>query len=196
MPCSFVRLAGCPLRCSYCDTPQAIPFDAGEEMTITEVVEAVRALATPLVLVTGGEPLAQRNCIPLLEQLQQVVTTVQLETSGAYDISRVPDGVCRIVDIKTPSSGESQRNRWSNLKMLTEQDEVKVVIMDRADYEWAASMINTHQLQRLEAPLLFSPAWGTMDPALLCSWILEDRLPVRMQLQLHKYIWGAEATGV
>lgn len=191
-----MRLAGCPLNCHYCDTPQAIPLDSGEPMTITDVVAAVREYGHPLVLVTGGEPLAQRNCIPLLEALVECVPTVQLETAGAYDISRVPANVCRIVDIKTPASGESQRNRWRNLARLQANDEIKIVIADRADYEWAKAIIAEHRLHELPCPLLFSPGWGTMDPALLCSWILEDHLPVRMQLQLHKYIWGAEATGV
>ncbi len=191
-----MRLAGCPLRCHYCDTPQAIPADSGEEMPIHEVIEAVRKFGHPMVLVTGGEPLAQRNCIALLEALLKSVQTVQLETAGAYDISRVPAGVHRIVDIKTPASGESRRNRWHNLSQLNERDEIKIVVADREDYEWVRDTIHEHQLGDSPATLLLSPAWGSMDPAALCAWMLEDHLPARMQLQLHKYIWGAEATGV
>lgn len=196
VPCTFIRLAGCPLDCNWCDTPQAIPLRSGEEMSLQEIVEKVRAFGHPLVLVTGGEPLAQKNCILLLQALKEVADTVQLETAGVLDISKVPDGISIIMDIKTPSSGEEKRNRWKNLKHLKAGDELKFVIADRNDYEWIRQVFTEHQLAQTAIPLLASPAWEKMDPAQLVAWILEDRLPFRLQLQQHKYIWGAEATGV
>lgn len=196
VPCTFIRLAGCPLKCTYCDTPQAIPPRSGEEMALEEILDRVRAFDHPLVLVTGGEPLAQKNCIPLLEALKSVAPTVQLETAGALDISKVPDGISIIMDIKTPSSGEESRNRWQNLAQLKAGDELKFVIGDRDDYDWIKRVCEERRLAELNIPLLASPAWGSMDPARLVAWILEDRLPFRLQLQQHKYIWGAEATGV
>ncbi len=196
MRCTFVRLAGCPLECSYCDTPQAIPFDSGDVMSIDAVVEHVRKLGNPLVLVTGGEPLAQRACMPLLESLCRLDGIVQLETSGALPIEAVPADVRRIVDIKTPDSGECGSNRLSNLANLRSGDELKFVLCGRADYEWSRDFIRRHRLTDRNIPLLFSAAWQRLSLRDLSVWIIEDRLPVRMQVQLHKIIWGAEATGV
>lgn len=195
-PCTFIRLAGCPLNCNYCDTPQAIPTDSGEAMTITEVIAKVNKLGHSLVLVTGGEPLAQRNCIDLLNALLKNGNRVQLETAGAHDISKVPEDVSIIMDIKTPNSGESTRNRWNNISHLKRNDEVKIVIGDRSDYEWAREIIAKKGIVELGIPILFSPAWGNVDPAVLVEWILGDRLVVRLQLQQHKYIWGADKRGV
>jgi len=196
MRCTFVRLAGCPLNCTYCDTPQAIPSDSGEWFEMETVLEKVRQFANPLVLVTGGEPLAQRACIELLEKLGELDCIVQLETSGALSIARVPPAIHRIVDIKTPDSGESKRNNLSNLPLLKTGDEVKFVICSRSDYEWCRDFVREHQLQNQNIPLLFSAAWGQLDAQKLCQWVLDDRLPVRVQIQLHKVIWGAEASGV
>jgi len=196
MPCAFIRLAGCPLRCSYCDTPQAIPTDSGEWMPIRDIIEQIKQMQRPLVLVTGGEPMAQRNCPELLSELLALGCRVQLETSGAYLLTEVPAGVRKIVDLKTPGSGESARNRLDNLPLLTAGDELKIVLTNRADYEWARALIAEHGLGQGDVPVLLSAAWGEIQPAQLCEWILEDLLPVRLQLQLHKVIWGEEATGV
>ncbi len=196
MRCSFIRLAGCPLECSYCDTPQAIPRDSGRAMRLDEILERVRSLDNPLILVTGGEPLAQRGCIPLLEALLALPAIVQLETSGALPIEAVPAGVHRIMDIKTPGSGEADRNRLANLSDLRPDDELKFVLSGRADYEWARDFIAEHGLEDIGCPLLFSPAWSQLDPKDLAEWIIADRLPVRLQIQLHKVIWGSDASGV
>ena len=195
MPCTFVRLAGCPLRCDYCDTLQAIPFDSGKAMSLDDIVKAVQAFHHPLVLVTGGEPLAQKACVQLLQKLCDVISVVQLETSGALDVSSVPSSVRKIIDVKTPGSGEEKRNRWHNIQFLQVHDEVKFVLTSRCDYEWAREIVHQH-FQDTAATLLFSPAWGVLDAADLCAWMLEDQLPVRLQLQMHKVIWGAEKTGV
>ncbi|ATX79805.1 7-carboxy-7-deazaguanine synthase [Mariprofundus aestuarium] len=196
MPCTFIRLAGCPLRCLYCDTTQAIPTDSGAWMDIDQIIDDVQQRGRPLVLVTGGEPLAQRNCIKLLERLLALGVEVQLETSGAYSVAGVPDGVRRIVDIKTPGSGEVERNQLDNLKLLRAGDEIKFVICNRSDYEWSRDFIRSHELGGDDVPPLLSTSWGEVSASDLCAWILEDHLPARMQLQLHKVIWGAEATGV
>ncbi len=196
MPCTFIRLAGCPLRCHYCDTPQAIPVGSGETMSIADILAVVEAHGRPLVLVTGGEPLAQKRCIDLLQALVARPCIVQLETSGAYLMDQVPAAVHRIVDMKSPDSGEVERNRIENLALLRACDEVKFVLCSRSDYEWAKDFIRRHALEASPATLLFSPAYGELEAAALCAWILQDRLQVRMQLQLHKYIWDAEATGV
>jgi 7-carboxy-7-deazaguanine synthase len=193
MPCTLVRLAGCPLRCTYCDTVPALPFDAGERQPIERIVNEVKARNRPLTLVTGGEPLAQKAALTLLEALADTRPIVQLETSGAFDISRVDRRVRRILDIKTPGSGEDARNDWRNLKHLREGDEIKVVICNRADYEWALEVVARH---RPAVPVLFSPAWGEVRLADLAAWILEDHAPVRLQLQWHKHIWGPEVSGV
>ena len=184
------------MRCVYCDTPQAIPADSGKVMSIDGVVEDVRRRGRPLTLVTGGEPLAQRNCIPLLEQLAVVSPVVQLETSGTYDISSVHPAVWRILDIKTPGSGEAARNRWQNLSHLKRGDEIKFVLTGREDYEWAVARLQEHHLPSADVPVLMAPAWEELASDDLARWILEDRLPVRLQLQQHKYIWGAGASGV
>jgi 7-carboxy-7-deazaguanine synthase len=195
MPCTFVRLAGCPLRCTYCDTLPAIPFDSGKSMAIDDVVAQVESLANPLVLVTGGEPLAQKTCIDLLQKLLDTGATVQLETSGSLDISTVPIAVRKVIDIKTPGSGEEKRNRWQNLQYLHAHDEIKFVLTNQADYVWAKHVIH-EKLQQTPATILLSPCWGALNPEDLCAWILRDKLAVRMQIQMHKVIWGAEKTGV
>ncbi|MDX8403692.1 MAG: radical SAM protein [Mariprofundaceae bacterium] len=195
-PCTFVRLAGCPLNCHYCDTPQAIPVDSGIDMSIAKVLKQVSAYAHPLTLITGGEPLAQRNCIPLLKAMLEAGIAPQLETAGAHDISNVPDEVSIIMDVKTPDSGEVERNRWKNIAHLKANDEVKIVINSQSDYEWAKEIIFTKGIVNLNIPILFSPAWGRLEPAKLVQWMLADQLPVRLQIQQHKYIWGAERSGV
>lgn len=195
MPCTFIRLAGCPLRCNYCDTTQAIPTDSGSWMDIDTIIEDVRLRSRPLVLVTGGEPLAQRNCGELLSRLLELGIEVQLETSGAYSVAAVPAGVHRIVDVKTPDSGEADRNQLENMKILGAGDEIKFVICSRGDYEWSRDFIHQHQLGE-GAVVLLSAAWNEISSRDLCAWMLEDALPARLQLQLHKVIWGAEASGV
>ncbi len=196
MPCTFIRLAGCPLRCSYCDTPKAIPTDSGHWVSIDEIVKQVIENNRPLVLITGGEPLAQRHCNTLLKRLSELGCFVQLETSGAYSIASVPAGIRRIVDIKTPGSGEAQRNQLQNLQQLVAGDEIKIVLTGRGDYKWARDFIRVHKLGLDDVPVLLSPAWGEVAAAELCAWLLEDRLPARMQVQMHKVIWGSEAEGV
>ena len=183
------------MRCSYCDTTQAIPTDSGSWMDIDAIVEDVQQRGRPLVLVTGGEPLAQRNCSELLTRLLGLGIQVQLETSGAYSVADLPDGVHRIVDVKTPASGEVERNRIENLKQLNASDEIKFVICSRSDYEWSREFIRSHMLGS-DAVVLLSAAWGELSSQDLCAWMLEDQLPARLQVQLHKVIWGAEASGV
>jgi 7-carboxy-7-deazaguanine synthase len=187
LPTVFVRLSGCPLRCRWCDTPYS--FQGGETLALGEVMARVAAYGTPTVCVTGGEPLAQKNCLALLAALCDAGYSVSLETSGALDIAGVDARVARIVDIKAPGSGEVARNRWQNLEHLTGRDEVKFVLADRADYEWARTTLRTHALET-RCPVLFSPVAGELAPAQLAEWILADRLPVRMQVQLHKILWG------
>jgi len=196
MPCTLVRLAGCPLRCSYCDTPQAIPTDSGQRMAVEDIITQVASSNRPLVLVTGGEPLAQRYCIELLKGLSGLNCLVQLETAGAYSVGSVPAGIRRIIDIKTPGSGEVERNCMQNLDLLTAGDEIKFVLTGRSDYEWASDFIQKHKLGAGDVPVLFSPAWSDLQASDLCAWVLEDHLPVRVQMQMHKTIWGAEAEGV
>jgi len=195
MPCTIVRLAGCPLRCSYCDTPQALPMHSGTRMPIADIVARIRASARPLVLITGGEPLAQRALPQLLDALVPHTAIIQLETSGAYDIRPIAPPVRRILDIKTPGSGEQARNKWDNLEDLRAGDEIKFVLCDEQDYRWSREVIET-RLRATPATILFSPCWGRLDPQQLAAWLLRDRLPVRLQLQMHKYVWGGEATGV
>lgn len=161
-----------------------------------DIIQKIAAQQRPLVLVTGGEPLAQRHCIELLKRLSELDCFVQLETSGAYSIQAVPAGVRRIVDIKTPGSGEAERNHLQNLAHLTTGDEIKLVLTGRSDYEWARDMIAKHRLGLDDVPVLLSPAWGDLATAELCQWILEDELPVRLQVQMHKVIWGSKAEGV
>jgi 7-carboxy-7-deazaguanine synthase len=186
-PTVFVRLTGCPLRCQYCDTAYA--FHGGQWATIGDILDTVRGLSVRHVCVTGGEPLAQRSCLPLLSALCDEGYQVSLETSGAMDIAAVDPRVARIVDIKTPDSGEVARNRWENLDLLTSRDELKLVICSRADYEWARALLVERQLDR-RCAVLFSPSQGQIEAATLADWMLEDRLPVRFQMQLHKLLWG------
>lgn len=194
LPCTFVRLTGCNLRCAWCDTPQA--FYGGARLRRGEVLERALAFDTPLVELTGGEPLLQPGAIPLLAELCDAGRTVLVETSGEADVSRVDPRVHKIMDLKAPGSGESHRNRWSNLDHLTARDEIKFVLADRQDYEWMRSTIRERRLDALGAALLASCVWGRLSPAELVRWVLEDGLRVRVQVQLHKIIWGADAQGV
>lgn len=187
LPTVFVRLTGCPLRCSWCDTTYS--FTGGEPATIESVLAEVAKYPARQVCVTGGEPLAQKECLPLLTALCDAGYDVSLETSGALDITAVDPRVSRIMDIKAPDSGESGRNRWENLPVLTRHDEIKIVIASRADYEWARQILQERHLDTL-CPVLFSPAQGLVEPRALAEWILQDGLNVRFQLQLHKLLWG------
>lgn len=189
LPTTFVRLTGCPLRCVWCDTEYA--FAGGEPMTVARIMARIEAIGCRTICVTGGEPLAQRACISLLDTLCDTGYSVSLETSGALDISPVPECVSCIVDLKAPGSGEMDRNLWSNLDHLTRGDELKLVLASEADYEWAKSVVATRHLAE-RCPVLFSPVPDRLDPAQLAEWILRDHLPVRMQLQLHKVIWPGE----
>jgi 7-carboxy-7-deazaguanine synthase len=184
-PTVFVRLTGCPLRCQYCDTAYA--FTGGEWRTFAEIEAEVRGYGTAYVCVTGGEPLAQPRCAALLTSLCDAGFNVSLETSGALDISEVDTRVSRVVDLKTPGSREEHRNRWQNLALLTPHDAVKIVICDRADYEWARAVVAKHSLP---CPVFFSPSYEELPAGQLADWIVEDRLPVRLQVQLHKVLWG------
>jgi len=194
IPCTFVRLTGCNLRCHWCDTPQA--FYEGIRRPRSEVLRDALAPGTPLVEVTGGEPLLQPGTLPLLSELCDAGRTVLVETSGERDISAVDPRVHRIVDLKAPGSGEEHRNRWENVPLLTDRDEVKLVLRDRRDYDWARDVIVEARLADRVAHVLLSPVHGVLDPGELIRWMLADRLPARFQLQLHKVVWGAEATGV
>jgi 7-carboxy-7-deazaguanine synthase len=187
----FVRLTGCPLRCGYCDTEYA--FHGGKIWRIDDVMAEVARHAARYVTVTGGEPLAQKNCLSLLRLLCDAGFATSLETSGALDVSGVDPRVSKIVDIKTPGSGEVGRNRWTNLAYLRCTDEIKFVICDESDYEWARQQLSERALDRL-CPVLFSPSYPELPAARLAEWLLRDRLPVRFQIQLHKVLWG-EAQG-
>jgi len=186
-PTVFIRLTGCPLRCRYCDTEYA--FHAGDWYDLEAVVQKVRGYAAAHVCVTGGEPLAQPNCIKLLERLCDEGFDVSLETSGALDIGAVDGRVSRVIDVKTPGSGEDRRNRIENFGLLTMRDQLKFVICSREDYDWSKAFLEEHGLPQ-RCRLLFSPSYGEVAPAALAEWILADRLPVRFQLQLHKILWG------
>lgn len=187
LPTVFVRLTGCPLRCTYCDTAYA--FSGGESMTLQAIMDEVRRYPVKYVTVTGGEPLAQKSCLPLLRALCDAGYSVSLETSGALDIGAVDERVMRVVDLKTPSSGEQKKNLWSNLELLRAQDEIKFVLCDEADYAWAKQVLKEHALAD-KCAVLFSPAQGQLPPTELADWILRDHLPVRLQVQLHKLLWG------
>ena len=193
-PCVFVRLTACDLRCSWCDTPYA--FTEGRKMPLDEVVAQVESFRCPLVEITGGEPLLQRDVYPLMQRLIDRGFTVMLETGGHLSIAQVPEQVIRVVDVKCPGSAESHRNHWPNLDALRRRDEVKFVIRDRADYEFARGVAARHALAGRVAAVLFSPVHGVLDPKRLAEWILEDGLDVRLQLQAHKYIWGPDVRGV
>jgi len=188
LPTVFVRLTGCPLRCTWCDTEYA--FAGGEAMTLPQVLERVAACGCPTVCVTGGEPLAQKACPELLAALCDAGYSVSLETSGALDVCGLDARVSRVVDLKAPDSGECEKNRWENLACLNNRDELKLVLASEADYHWARSLLTTRRLDEI-CPVLFSPVADKLDPAQLAEWILRDRLPVRFQLQLHKTLWGS-----
>ncbi len=193
-PCVFVRLAACDLRCSWCDTPYA--FYEGTKRSVDDVVDQVAGFGCGLVEITGGEPLLQRDVYPLMDRLLESGLTVMVETGGHLSIHEVPARVIRIVDVKCPGSGESDRNHWENLDLLTAHDEVKFVIRDRADYEFARDVVSRHSLTGRCAAVLFSPVHAVLAPKDLAEWILADKLQVRLQLQAHKYIWGADVRGV
>ena len=192
LPTVFVRLTGCPLRCGYCDTEYA--FHGGSTQTLEQILREVAQYQAQYVCVTGGEPLAQKACNDVLKALCDAGYSVSLETSGAMDISQVDERVSVIMDIKTPGSGEESKNLWTNIPYLKAKDEVKFVLADRTDYDWAKQILEKYQLTE-KSPVLFSPVYKTLPPADLAKWVLEDHLPVRMQLQLHKILWG-EKPGV
>ncbi len=194
LPCVFVRLTFCDLRCNYCDTEYA--FYEGKKKSIGNVFEAVMKFPCPLVEVTGGEPLLQKNVLPLMGMLADAGRTILLETSGAHDISGVDPRVHRIVDLKTPGSGEVERNLWSNMEHLTKLDEVKCVMGSREDYEWSRDKIEKFDLTKRCHAVLFSPIFGRIDPREIVEWILADNLDVRFQLQMHKFIWTPTQRGV
>lgn len=193
-PCVFVRLTFCDLRCTYCDTEYA--FYEGKKQTLPEIVDAVAAYRCPLVEITGGEPLLQKNVLPLMSSLADAGQTVLLETSGAHDISPVDSRVYRIMDLKTPGSGEAERNLLSNIDHLTSRDEVKFVIGSREDYEWSREKTLAFKLPDRCRAVLFSPIFGRIDPREIVEWILADNLRVRFQLQMHKFIWTPTQRGV
>jgi 7-carboxy-7-deazaguanine synthase len=193
-PCVFVRLTACDLRCTWCDTPYA--FHEGRKQSIADIVEAVARYQCPLVEITGGEPLLQEGVYELMDRLLLDGRTVLLETGGHRPIDRVPPAVVKIVDVKCPGSGEAGKNDWTNLSKLAPHDEVKFVVQDRADYEFARDVMATHDLAARAAAILMSPVHGVLDAKTLSEWVLEDHLPVRLQLQLHKYIWSPNTKGV
>lgn len=194
LPCVFVRLTACDLRCDWCDTPYA--FTDGEKLSVEEVVRRVLATGCELVEITGGEPLLQVDVYDLMVRLVAEGKTVLLETGGHLSVGRVPPEVIKIVDVKCPASGQSDKNEWTNLGRLSPRDQVKFVIANRLDYEFARTTLDAYGLPGNDMTVLFSPVHGVLDPALLAGWILEDRLAVRLQLQLHKYIWSPDTRGV
>jgi 7-carboxy-7-deazaguanine synthase len=191
LPSVFIRLTGCPLRCGYCDTEYA--FQGGDWRTVGALLAQAQGYPTRHVTVSGGEPLAQKGCLDLLVVLCDAGFDVSLETSGALDVAAVDTRVARIVDVKTPGSGEVDRNLWANLELLSPRDEVKFVLTGEADYLWARAVLREHGIAA-RCPVLFSPAWSMLEPTQLAEWILRDGLPVRMQVQLHKLLWR-EARG-
>jgi 7-carboxy-7-deazaguanine synthase len=194
LPCIFVRLTGCPLRCVWCDTEYA--FHGGTKMGIGEIVAQCRSLDCSLVEITGGEPLAQKNCGKLAEALLDRGMTVLCETSGALPIDLLPEAVIKIMDLKCPDSGEVDRNDWDNIDKLSRRDEVKFVIASREDYEWSRDVVREYGLTTRVNSVLFSPVFGAVDPKDIVDWILEDKLAVRFQLQMHKFIWPPDMKGV
>ena len=194
LPCVFVRLTFCDLRCTYCDTEYA--FYEGKKQTLPEILATVSTFDCSLVEITGGEPLLQKNVLPLMRHLADAGHTVLLETSGAHDISKVDARVHRIMDLKTPGSGEEERNLWSNIEHLTQRDEVKCVIGSREDYEWSREKVQRFNLAQRCRAVLFSPIFGRIEPREIVEWILADKLDVRFQLQMHKFIWTPTLRGV
>ncbi len=193
-PCVFVRLTACDLRCSWCDTPYA--FHEGSKMSLDDIAERVRGYGCDVVEITGGEPLLQKDVYPLMDRLLADGHTVLLETGGHIDAERVPTSVLRVIDVKCPGSGEADKTCWANLDQLRHTDEIKFVIKDRVDYEYACQVVESRGLAGRAAAVLFSPVHGVLDPKELAAWILADRLDVRLQLQTHKYIWDAQTRGV
>ena len=193
LPCVFVRLTGCPLRCTWCDTEYA--FFGGMDWSIDDILDTVRSYGCRLVEVTGGEPLAQPDTATLLRRLCEEGFTVLLETSGAIDTTKVPPSIRIILDVKCPGSGMTERMHWPNVERLRPQDEAKFVIRDRSDYEWAKTILARFHLTD-RCPVLFSPVFGALDPRQLAEWLLTDRLSIRLQLQLHKHIWTPDMRGV
>ena len=193
LPCTLVRTTGCDLRCGYCDS--AFAFHGGKEMTLDEIEGEVARLGAPLVLLTGGEPMLQRELPELAARLLRAGYRVMIETSGAHPLDTLPEAVVRVIDVKTPGSGESHRNRGELLRGLRPGDAVKFVLVDEADYRWAVELIRAHELGR-QAEVLLSPVHGRLDPKILVEWMLRDRVPARLNLQLHKYIWEPEARRV
>lgn len=192
LPCTFVRLTGCNLRCRWCDSEYT--FTGGEKMSLDDVVARVEAYGCKLVEITGGEPLAQSEAFELITRLCDADYQVLIETSGSIDISTVDDRATLILDVKCPGSGEVEKNRWSNLAILRKQDEIKFVLADRNDYDWAKTIIEKYDLRRWK--ILFSPVWGELELKPLAEWMLADRVPARLQTQLHKHIWGPDVHGV
>ncbi len=193
LPCVFVRLTGCNLRCTYCDTEYA--FYEGKEMTVADVVKKVDSCGISLVEITGGEPLLQKEVYPLMQALLEKKFTVMLETGGSLSLDEVPESVIKIMDLKCPASGEESRNNYENLSRLTLQDEVKFVILNREDYDWCKQILNDYEIHK-KAQVLFSPVYDKLNLKDLAKWVLEDNLPVRIQTQLHKVIWSKDAIGV
>lgn len=193
-PCVFVRLTACDLRCSWCDTPYA--FTEGHKVSIDDVVGQVKGYGCPVVEITGGEPLLQKDVYPLMQRLLDEKLTVMVETGGHLSIEQVPAGVLRIMDVKCPGSGESHRNDWTNMDRLVAIDEVKFVLKDRADYEFARDVVARYDLVPRVAAVHFSPVHGVLEARQLAEWILADRLEIRLQLQVHKYIWDPATRGV
>ena len=198
-PCTFIRLTGCPLRCVWCDTEYS--FFGGEKITLDDLMAKVRAIGTNVVEITGGEPLIHRNAFVLAQRLLDEGYTVLVETSGAVDVAPLDPRAHKIMDLKCPGSGEVERNLWTNLDHLTERDEIKFVISSRTDYEWARDVVLNRGLAQRKKDgrlreILFSPVWDSVDFKELADWVLEDHLPVRYQIQLHKVIWGANVHGV
>jgi 7-carboxy-7-deazaguanine synthase len=194
LPCVFVRLTGCPLRCSWCDTAYA--YGEGRVMTLADVLDECERLGGRLVEITGGEPLAQKGCAELAQALLDRGSTVLCETSGALPIGALPRGVHVIMDLKCPDSGEEARNHWPNIEALSPHDEVKFVVASRGDYEWSREVLRRYTLDSRCRAVLFSPVHGAVDPADLAAWLVEDGLDARLQLQLHKYVWAPSARGV